>query len=433
MAVLAPRDAALAVIGVGFALSGRMSIDRRAFLTRAGSSLIAAAALGKAAQAAPQVKLPPLEAPTEPAKSPVPAGDPPGQRLGVALVGIGHLAIEQLLPAFAQSRHTRLVALVSGDRKKAETIAAQFGIEPRRIFDYAGYDRMKDDSGIDAVYIALPNHLHAEYTVRAAAAGKHVLCEKPMATTAEEARQMIDACRRADRRLMIAYRIQYEPHNHQVMQAVRDRRFGRVTLIEGHNGQNVGDPTQWRLRKAAGGGALRDVGIYCLNTCRFLLGEEPIWVSGAVHSTPGDPRFKEVDENTIFQLGFPSGALGSFSCSFGTHRSNRYRCLADRGGWIGADPAFDYEGIQLELSEVRGANRQDHREHPVIAAKQQFALELDHLAACIRGNKQPFTPGEEGLQDLRLIDAILQSAREGRRIELPKVTAVDAFRGPRPG
>jgi predicted dehydrogenase len=406
-----------------------MTIDRRAFLAHAGTSLIAAAALRRVAQADP-IKLPPLEAPSEKPKPPEPAVDPPDQRLGVALVGIGHLALEQLMPAFAQSRRTKLVALVSGDRKKAEAIAAQAGVDPRQIYDYQGFDRIKDEAAIDAVYIALPNHLHAEYTVRAAAAGKHVLCEKPMATTVQEAQQMIDACKRADRKLMIAYRIQYEPHNRFVMQAVRDRRFGRVTMIEGHNGQNVGDPKQWRLKKAAGGGALLDVGIYCLNTCRFLLGEEPVWVSGAVHSTPGDARFREVDENVVFQLGFPSGALGSFSCSFGTHRSNRYRCLADRGGWLGADPAFDYDGIQLELSEVRG--KDELREHPSIAVRQQFALELDHLAACVRGKKQPYTPGEEGLQDLRLIEAIFQSARDGKRMEIPRVAALDAFRGSAP-
>jgi predicted dehydrogenase len=301
-----------------------MTMDRRSFLSHAGKGLIATAALGSVSKAAP-AQLPPLEAPSEKPKAPPPAADPPDQRIGVALVGIGHLALEQLLPAFAQSRSTKLVALVSGDRKKAEAIAAQAGVDAKKIYDYKGYDRMRDDGAIDAVYIALPNHMHAEYTVRAAAAGKHVLCEKPMALNVGEAQQMIDACKRADRRLMIAYRIQYEPHNRFIQQAVRDRRFGRVSLIEGHNGQNVGDPKQWRLKKAAGGGALADVGIYCLNTCRFLLGEEPIWVTGAIHSTEGDARFTEVDENVVFQLGFPSGALGSFSCSFGTHRSNRYR------------------------------------------------------------------------------------------------------------
>jgi predicted dehydrogenase len=241
---------------------------------------------------------------------------------------------------------------------------------------------------------------------------------------------MIDACKQAKRKLMIAYRIQYEPHNRYVMQAVRSKRFGAVKLIEGHNGQNLGDPNQWRLKKAAGGGSLLDVGIYCLNTCRFVLGEEPVWVNGAVYSTPGDPRFKEVDENVVFQLGFPSGAMGSFSCSFGTHRARHYRCLSDRGGWIGADPAFDYEGIQVELSEVRG--RDELREKPFLPDKQQFALELDHLARCIRDDKQPYTPGAEGAQDMRIMEAIFQSARDGKRIALPKLARLDAFRGTPP-
>jgi len=406
-----------------------MSIDRRKFLTHAGSGVVAAAALHRVAQA-DQVKLPPLDAPSEKPKASEPPADPPDKRLGVAIVGIGHLTLEQLLPAFAQSRSTKLVGLVSGDRKKAEAIAAQTGVDPKRIYDYAGFDRIKDDPAIEAVYIVLPDNMHAEYTVRAAAAGKHVLCEKPMATSVAEAQQMIDACKRAGRKLMIAYRIQYEPHNRYVMQAVRDKRFGKITLIEGHNGQNQGDPAQWRLKKAAGGGALADVGVYCLNTCRFVLGEEPVWVQAAVHSTPGDPRFKEVDENVVFQLGFPSGALGSFSTSFGTHRSNRYRCLGDKGGWIGADPAFDYEGIQLELSEVRG--KDELRGKPAIGAKQQFALELDHFASCVRANKQPYTPGEEGLQDVRIIQAIFQAAREQKRIELPRITTLDTFRGPPP-
>ncbi|HEY0484434.1 MAG TPA: Gfo/Idh/MocA family oxidoreductase [Kofleriaceae bacterium] len=410
-----------------------MTLDRRRFLTYAGTGLLASAALPRRAHAvAPgdPVKLPPLEAPSEKPRTPEPPPDPPGRRLGVAIVGIGHLTMEQLLAAFARSRHTRLAGLVSGDRKKAEAVAARTGVDPRHIYDYTGFDRIKDDPEIDAVYIVLPNHLHAEYTMRAAGAGKHVLCEKPMAASAAEAQQMVDACKRANRKLMIAYRIQYEPHNRFVMRAVRDRRFGAVKLIEGHNGQNVGDPNQWRLKKAAGGGALFDVGIYCLNTCRFLLGEEPAWVSGAVHSTPGDPRFKEVDENVVFQLGFPSGALGSFSCSFGTHMARRYRCLADRGGWIGMDPAFDYEGLQIELSEVRG--KDELRERPMIQDKQQFALELDHFAGCVRGDRQPYTPGEEGVQDMRIMEAILQSARDGRRIELQRFTKLDPFRGQPP-
>ncbi|HEV7559560.1 MAG TPA: Gfo/Idh/MocA family oxidoreductase [Kofleriaceae bacterium] len=386
--------------------------------------------MSRIAHAAPSINLPPLDAPSEKPKPSEPLPDPIDKRLGVAVVGIGHLTVEQILPAFAQSKKTKLVALVSGDRKKAETVAGQMNVDAKRIYDYAGFDRIKDDPAIDAVYIVLPNHLHAEYTVRAAAAGKHVLCEKPMAGTVADAEKMVEACKRADRKLMIGYRIQYEPHNRFIMKAVRDKRFGGVRLVEGHNGQNVGDPKQWRLSKAAAGGALFDVGIYCLNTCRFVLGEEPIWVSGAIHSTKTDPRFREVDENVTFQLGFASGVLGSFSASFSTHISRRYRCLADHGGWIGADPAFGYDGLSVELSEVRG--KDEIRSKPEITAKQQFAVELDHLATCVRENRQPYTPGEEGVQDMRIMEAILQSAREGRRIDLPHIAKLDAFRGPPP-
>jgi predicted dehydrogenase len=403
-----------------------MPLDRRTFLTQA----VAVTALARFARADAEVKLPPLQAPTEKPRTPPPLPDPPGKRIGFAIVGIGHLTLEQLLPAFTRSRRTRLVALVSGDRKKAETVAARTGVDPRRIYDYAGFDRIKDDPAIEAVYIVLPNHLHAEYTIRAAAAGKHVLCEKPMATSSAEAQRMVEACKKAQRKLMIAYRIQYEPHNRFVMQAIRDKRFGRIKLIEGHNGQNLGDPNQWRLKRAAGGGSLLDVGIYCLNTARFLLGEEPSWVQATTYSTPGDPRFKEVDELTLFQLGFPSGTLGSFSSSFGTHRARRYRALGDRGSWIGMDPAFDYEGLRLEMSEVRG--KDELRQQPEIPDQQQFALELDHLASSIRDNKQPYTPGEEGVQDMQIMEAIFQSAREGKRIELPRIAKLDAFRGPAP-
>ncbi len=405
-----------------------VTLDRRVFLTGAGA--LAAAAFGKLASA-DGIKLPPLDAPSEKAKPLPRLAEPPEQRLGIAVVGLGHLTLDQIVPAFAASRSTRLVALVSGDRKKAETLAAHTGVEPKRIFDDAGFDRIKDDPAIDAVYIVLPNSMHAEYTVRAAAAGKHVLCEKPMAPTAADCEKMIDACKRADRRLMIAYRIQYEPHNRFVMKAVRDKRFGKIRVIEGFNGQNIGDPGQWRLKRAlAGGGALPDIGLYCLDTCRFLLGEEPAWVSGTTFSTPGDARFKEVEETCMFQLGFPSGAVGNFTTSYGTHLSRRYRALGDAGGWIGCDPAFDYSGLAVEQSEVRGGEQL--RTKPEIPEKQQFALELDHFAAAVRGKYQPYTPGEEGLQDVRIMEAIYQSARDGRRVELPRVSKLDAFRGRAP-
>ena len=406
-----------------------MALDRRDFI--AGGTLLAASALTRLAAAAPDdpVKLPSIDAPSEKPKGTAPQPRMPSARKGYAVVGIGRIALEQVLPAFGQSKHAKLVALVSGDAAKAGKIAAQHGVDPKAIYNYKNFDAIKDNKEIDAVYIALPNHLHAEFTVRAAQAGKHVLCEKPAATTSADAQKMVDACAQAKRKLMIAYRMQYEPMNAYAKKLVRDKTLGKIKLIEGHNGQNAGGPLdQYRLKK--GGGALLDVGLYCLNTTRYLLGEEPSWVQAFVYSTPGDPRFKEVDETVVWSMGFPSGTIGNFSTTMGAHASRRYRAYGDKGGFISMDPAFSYSGLQLEIAQVRG--KEEFRERPQIEQKQQFALELDHFAKCIEDNKQPYTPGEEGVQDMKIMEAIFQSAREGKRVELAKITKLDAFRGPAP-
>lgn len=390
-------------------------MNRREVLAAAGTL-----ALARLAQA-DSIELPPLDAPDEKPKSPTQLPD--AQKLGIAVVGIGHLTVEQILPAFGQSTSTKLAAVVSGHKDKADKVAAHFGA---KVYDYAGFDRIKDDPTIDAVYIVLPDSMHADYVVRAAQAGKHVLCEKPMAPTVAECERMIAACKQAKTKLMVAYRMQYEPHARWAQRAVRDKKFGRIRLVEGHNGQNTGDPTQWRLKKAYGGGPLFDVGIYCLNTCRFLLGEEPIWVQAATLQPKDDKRFTEVEETCLFSMGFPSGALGNFSCSFGTHESRRFRALGDKGGWLAMDPAFPYSGLELTISDAQGVKKID------LPNKQQFTLELDHFAHCIRNNVEPYTGGDEGMQDVRIMTAIYEAAKSGKRVELPHVAKLDAFRGPPP-
>jgi predicted dehydrogenase len=320
------------------------------------------------------------------------------------------------------------VALVSGDAAKAATVASQYGIDSKNIYDYTTYDRMADNKAIDAVYIILPNGMHHEFTIRAARAGKHVLCEKPMANSARECEEMIDACRKANRKLMVAYRIQYEPHNRTLMKWIRDKQYGKVKLLELFNGQHIGDPAQWRLnKKLAGGGSLPDVGIYCLNTCRFLLGEEPDAVFGNIYSTPGDARFKEVEESVAFQLHFPSGIMANCMTSYGVHMSRRYRAFTDKGTWLGMDPAYGYSGIKMELSQAK--EKLEWRAQPSMMEKNQFALEMDHFSQCITENTLPYTPGEEGLQDMKIIEAIYRSAREGKLITLDKIDKNDAFRG----
>jgi predicted dehydrogenase len=423
------------------------SFSRKTFISATTKGLVSAMVLGqmnahaeeakaeaeklskKDLEASP-VKLKPLDHPTEREDSPLFTPAAPDKRIGFAIVGLGHLTLDQLLPAFQHCKFAKPVALVSGDAEKARKVATQYGIEAKKIYGYENFDLIRNNKEVDVVYIVLPNSMHEEFTVRAAKAGKHVLCEKPMSTSAESCQRMIDACKQAGKKLMVAYRIQYEPHNRQIMKWVREKHFGTVKLIDAFNAQNIGDPAQWRLKKAMGGGALPDVGIYCLNTARFILGEEPESVLATAYSTPNDNRFTEVDEHVLFQLRFPSGTLVSCGTSFGVHESRRYRCYGTKGAWFGMDPAFSYEGLRMEMSQAIG--KQEWRQHPYLGSKNQFALEMDHLATCIAEDKEPYTKGEEGWQDVRIIEAIYTSAREGKIVPLEKIAGLDTYRGTAP-
>ena len=379
-----------------------------------------------------EVKLPPMKAPTE-VDNPLRKPEPPAQRVGFAVVGIGRLSLEGILPAFAESQKARVVALVSGDKDKARTVGAQYGVPEKGLYDYKNFDQLAQNPDVQAVYIVLPNSMHAEYTVRAAKAGKHVLCEKPMANSVAECQQMIDACRAARRQLMIAYRLQYEPHHRAAIQLARDKKLGALKLFSADNGQNQAPGAQWRLKKAlAGGGALPDVGIYCLNASRYLSGEEPVEVWGTQYSTPGDERFKEVEEDFVFTLRYPSGLLAHCTTGYGHHGSQRMRLMGS-DAWVDLDPAFPYSGLHMRLSRK---SSEDPRAEETLERRlpqgSQFARELDHFADCVRQNKQPHTPGEEGQQDIRIIEALYRSAREGRSVKLEPSGKVDAFRGPPP-
>ena len=428
--------------------AGPNALNRRKFIERAGLGILAATAAGNMVSCSSNaqsvtsqgpktvadtivVKLPPRDAATEQKEAPLPAMLEPKKRIGFALVGLGSLTLAELLPAFGACKFAKPVALVSGSPDKAKKVALQYGIAEKNIYNYQNYDQIKNNPEIDAVYIVLPNSMHEEFTVRAAKAGKHVLCEKPMANSADQCRRMIKACKDAGKKLMIAYRIQYEPHNRLVMKWAREKHFGTVKMIDMVNTQNIGDPSQWRLKKAlAGGGSLPDIGLYCLNTARFILGEEPEMVNASIFSTPGDPRFKEVEETVLWQMKFPGGAMVNAATSYGTHKSRRYRCHADNGGWFGLDPAFDYHRLQMEASQAQGDL--EVKQSPDMGEENQFALEIDHMAQCIMENKQPYTPGEEGLQDQIIMEAIYESARSGKAVKLDKVTKLDAFRGTPP-
>jgi predicted dehydrogenase len=304
------------------------------------------------------------------------------------------------------SEYTRIAALVSGRRDKAEKFAAQYNVPPGSIYGYENYDAIAENKAIDAVIVCLPNSMHAEYTIRAARAGKHVLCEKPMCTTVADGEAMIAACRQARRKLMIAYRCHYEPLNLKAVAWLREGRLGSIHTIESAFGYNSA-PGEWRLnRKLAGGGPLMDVGIYCLNAVRYLTGEEPTDLKGSMTvADPSDPRFKEVEEDLVWSMRFPSGAVASCQTSYGVAMQGYFHVRGSKGT-LHMDPAFNYDGLRF-AARIDGQAPID--ESSQYRDPAQFALETDHLAECILQNRTPKSPGEEGLRDMRLMMEIYKS------------------------
>jgi predicted dehydrogenase len=358
-----------------------------------------------------RVILPPLHDTSTDSDPPTVNSDPVKARLGVAVVGLGHLALNQILPGFGHAKSVRVTALVSGERDKARAVAAQYGVPETHLYDYANFDKLRDNPDVDIVYIVLPNALHMEYTVRAAQAGKHVLCEKPMATNVADARAMIDACAKAKRRLMIAYRMQYEPHQRRLIAMARDPANGPIRLIDAVNGQNDANNGQWRQKKAmAGGGSLVDVGIYCFNAARYITGEEPVEVTGRITRPDNDPRFREIEDIAQFTLRFPSGTVATCSSGYSFHQSNHLRVQSEKA-WFEMSPAFSYDSLELRVG--RKAGEANTVSTIGLAPNDQVAREMDAFAWSIRNDKTPLTPGEEGLQDLRIIEEIYRSAASG--------------------
>lgn len=413
------------------------TFGRRKFLYGAGGALAAGIAplafAQNSQQALPEgqnyVSLPPLQDVTtegeEKAPGPFGAAD---QRVGFAIVGVGHLSINQILPAFGTTRYCKPVALVSGNSDKARKIAAQYGIRPSSIYSYDNFEQLARNPEVKVVYIVLPNSMHAEYTIRAAKIGKHVLCEKPMATAVADCEKMIAACRATNVRLMIAYRQQYEPMNRAIVKTIRAGKLGSLRSYVATLTQNQGDPSQWRLHKAlSGGGCLSDVGIYCLNAARFWSGEEPVEVFGQTFQLGGDPRFAQVEAVCNFTLRFPSGLVASCSSGFAAHRSSLAR-MEGSESWIQLSPSFGYTGLKLQYNKLLDGHSTDFQ--PEINEKDQFAIEMDHMALCVMGNQQPHTPGEEGLQDLKIMKAIYESALTNRPVKLQPPSS--PTRGPEP-
>ena len=282
----------------------------------------------------------------------------------------------------------------------------------RSIYSYETFDRIRDNPDVDVVYVILPNSMHAEYTIRAAQAGKHVLCEKPMAVSSAECEAMIAACRKAERKLMIGYRSRFEPHNIHAIKLSREQALGRNRFIQSEHGFPIGDPTQWRLKRAlAGGGSLMDIGIYSVQALRYVSGEEPVSVTAQEHTDRKDPRFTEVEDRIGWSFLFPSGMIGHGFSSYSSGHSH-VRLTGDNG-WLDMEPATGYGGHRMR---VRRDGKEEAVTPPPAPSVNQFVGQLDHMAECALTGREPLVPGEEGLRDLRLMEAIYRSAREGRSV-----------------
>jgi predicted dehydrogenase len=336
------------------------------------------------------------------------------KRLGYAVVGLGNISEVAVLPAFRRSRKAKLVAVVSGDERKAKRVAAKF--KASDYYTYDDYSLCLSHPRVDAVFIANHNGGHAEFTVRAANAGKHVLCEKPMANTVEDCQRMIDACRANNVRLMIAYRKYFEPASLALKKLVAGGKLGRLKII--HSAFTIflppgGKVPAWHFaRRLAGGGSLVDVGVYCVNTIRWLTEKEP-FEAQAFAWTVDPARYDQVEENIAFQLKFPGGLVAQASSSFGAAQASFLHVHGEKG-WAALDPAYAFDEERRLFGKIGG--RWFEKKFKVM---DEFALELDAFADCIHRRREPEPSGFQGLRDVAVMQAIYRSARENRPVPIP--------------
>jgi glucose-fructose oxidoreductase len=330
-------------------------------------------------------------------------------KIRYAVVGLGWFAQEAALPAFANTKNSELVALVSDDPKKLEELSKKYGIQ--HTYSYDEYEDCLSSGEVDAVYIALPNHLHCEYTVRAANQAIHVLCEKPMAVTDKECEAMIKAAKDNNVKLMIAYRLHLEPANLQAVEIVRSQQIGEPRLFNSVFSQQVVDEGNIRLRDVTGGGAVYDIGIYCINAVRYLFQDEPTEVF-AIAASKGEQRFSEVEEMASVTMRFPNERLATFTCSFGGAKVSTYQVVGTKGD-LRLESAYTWHGDIKHYLTIDGETQERTFEN-----HDQLAAEFTYFSDCILQNKDPEPSGAEGLNDVRIIQAIYESIETGQPVQV---------------
>jgi predicted dehydrogenase len=332
-----------------------------------------------------------------------------GSKVRYAVVGLGHIAQVAILPAFKMTRNSGIAVLISGDPRKRKALGKKYRVT--QVFSYEDYDQVL--SQVNAVYLALPNHLHKEYAVRAAEAGVHVLCEKPMAVTQEECETMINAAEDNGIKLMVAYRLHFEKGNLEAIRTIKKNRLGKPRIFTSEFAQQVA-ANNIRVTEpvSRGGGPVYDMGVYCINAARYLFGAEPTKVV-ALSASNSERRFQKVDEMMSAILHFPDERLASFTCSFGAADISRYTVVGTKGVMT-SDPAYEYAmDIQQEIVvEGKKSKRK-------FAKRDQFAAQIAYFSDCILEDKTPEPSGLEGLADVRVVRGLYESSRSGKAVALP--------------
>jgi len=328
------------------------------------------------------------------------------KKLGVALVGLGQYSEGQLAPALQETKLCKLTAIVTGTPEKAKKWKEKYNIADKNIYSYQNFDTIRDNPEVDIVYVVLPNSMHAEYTVRAAKAGKHVICEKPMAVTVKECEEMIKACKDANRLLSIGYRLHFDPHNMTMAEFGSRKTYGKINKVIALDSQEM-EAGVWRLdKKRSGGGPLMDLGIYCVQGSLYTIGELPVSVTAKFGKKDDPQKFATVEQSISFQLQFPSGATAECNTSY-ADKQNLLRAEAEKG-WFELSPAYGYDGLKGRTS--RGPM-------DIINVNQQ-AFQMDDFANCVIKNKKSKVPGEMGLRDVKILMAIYEAAVTGKKVKL---------------
>jgi len=327
--------------------------------------------------------------------------------LGIALVGLGNYAGAQLAPALLQTGNCYLAGIVTGTPSKIPVWKEKYNIPDKNIYSYETFDSIKDNSDIDIIYVVLPNSMHAEYTIRAAKAGKHVICEKPMALTVEDCDKMIAACKQAGKSLSIGYRLHFEPYNREMVRLGTKKIYGDIKKIIAGFGFLIDDPTQWRLKKAfAGGGPMQDLGIYCVQGICYTTGLEPIAVTAQEGPKTIADKFSEVEQSLKWQFEMPGGIIAEGEASYG-YDLNFLKAEAGKGAFE-LSPAYNYDGLKGKIGETP-------MNFPNV---NQQAKQMDGIALSIKKNQTSIVPGDIGKRDVKIIAAVYEAMRTGKKITI---------------